>query len=133
MNNNKTHETNFYTIKCKYVYKMKNGTWSTCKKMKTCKFAHNILELKSLQCNSDENCKMFKQGGMCIYKHSNETREEWLFRTQMYRPEMPYSTPLENIQNNTHTLSPKIKINNEIPTKLEFVKYLNQFVSAKIT
>ena len=122
---------NKYTIKCKYVFKKSDGTWNKCRNMLTCSYAHSINQLNYLCCNLDEKCSKYINNGVCLYKHSNETKEEWYRRTQMFRPELPPFN--DTIYYCTNTISPKIKQDNDIPTELEFIETVSQFISKKVT
>ena len=124
---------NSFTIKCKYVYKRKDGTWSCCKKMDQCKFAHSLQQLQFLKCNQDLNCTVFNNGGFCMYKHSNETREDWIQRTKLFRPELPEKTITSYNSIDKITINiPKIKPNTSEPVTLKFIESLNQFICQKI-
>ena len=76
------------TIKCKHVFRRDNGVWNQCKRKNDCKFAHCIEEIHCLRCNQDETCRYFEMG-VCMYKHSRESYDEWMQRTNVLRPDIP--------------------------------------------
>lgn len=47
-----------------------------------CNYAHNINELKEIKCVYDGKCK---SRATCLFKHSNETRKEYLIKRGMYK------------------------------------------------
>lgn len=47
-------------------------------KIKNCKFAHNVNELNPVMCKFDRRCN--KQIDECEYKHSNESKEQYIRR-----------------------------------------------------
>ena len=63
-------------------FAIKNGT---CKKS-SCPFAHTLEELKDPMCNFDNKCK---KDSKCQYRHSSESRDEWVKRTNYIIPNLP--------------------------------------------
>lgn len=122
------NQDNKYTMKCKYVYLKENGEWNKCKRMHTCDFAHSLEQLRFLKCNLDLKCETRKNNGICLYKHSDETREEWLERTRCYRPYLPKT----NAEIFGVIRTPKLTKNNW-PTEMKFIESVGQFVVKKIT
>ena len=122
--------TNCYTIKCKYVFKRPNGTWNICKNKSYCRYAHSIKELRCLQCNLDSKCSKYNNKGICMYKHTSETRDEWISRTNMYRPELPLTN--DTIYHNDTILNQKLTKHNKIPIELDFIENISDFVSNKV-
>jgi hypothetical protein len=76
-------------------------------------------------------CKNYYNNGMCIYKHSDETREQWLNRTKIFRSEMPLTNENDIIEDDKK-YHHKLKPNVVIPIELSFVENLNKFMSKKI-
>lgn len=79
------------------------GEYGTCYRQfeGTCTFAHSLEELNDPMCTFDKMCK-YKQGRYnkegtfdvtlkCKFRHSSETREEWLKRTGKKLPDLPYT------------------------------------------
>lgn len=124
---------NSFTIKCKYVYKRQDGTWNRCRKMNKCRFAHSKEQLQYLLCNLDTKCNMFSNNGICMYKHSKETKEEWYNRTKMFRAELPETNNTLYYEKELDKPMTKIPIDSNIPTELEYIESIGQFIRKKIT
>lgn len=65
----------------------------------SCSFAHSLDQLNDPMCGFDESCR-FRDGktrpdgsldtdAKCKFRHSNETREEWINRTGRSLPDLP--------------------------------------------
>lgn len=113
------------------------GEYGTCYRS-TCTFAHSLEELNDPMCEFDEMCR-YKQGRYnkdgtfdvtlkCTFRHSSETREEWLERTGKKLPDLP-ETLTKNISNpitpkvlgsgyekKTSPFTPPIRINLQSPS-----------------
>ena len=68
---------------CKHVYKLPDGTYSQCT-FPNCTFAHSMEQLKTPRCLFP-TCRK----SQCSFKHSSETKEEWLKRTRIILPDLP--------------------------------------------
>ena len=65
-----------------------------------------------------------------MYKHTSETRDEWISRTNMYRPELPLTN--DTIYHNDTILNQKLTKHNKIPVELDFIENISDFVSNKV-
>lgn len=87
------------TRACNYVtQKTPNGNYGVCYRQK-CSFAHSLDELKDPFCRFNESCR-FKDGKIlrdgsidvntkCKFRHTGETRDEWVQRTGSSLPDLP--------------------------------------------
>ena len=86
------------TKACKNVLTLRNGKYGVCERVE-CTFAHSLSELRDPQCTFDLNCR-FRNGrpsvngtidsdAKCMFRHSDETRAEWLNRTGREIPNLP--------------------------------------------
>jgi len=88
-----------YTKACNFALKNPvTGEYGTCYRS-TCTFAHSLDELNDPMCEFDEMCR-YKQGRYskngefdatlkCTFRHTSETHEEWLERTEKTLPDLP--------------------------------------------
>lgn len=90
------------TRACKNVTnRQENGEHGVCYR-DTCSFAHSLDELNDPMCGFDATCR-FRYGrprrdgtvdakGKCMFRHTNETREDWLKRTGRKLPALPQTS-----------------------------------------
>lgn len=87
------------TKPCRLVLKKPDGSFGVCTRDK-CSFAHSHEELEIPLCMFDENCRTvygkydknindFIPNTFCTFKHSFETKTQWLKRTNTVLPELP--------------------------------------------
>lgn len=89
VNNFKSTENTLVCTKaCKYVIQLKeNGDYGVCYRP-ICSFAHSLEELKDPMCGFDKMCR-YRDTNRCMFRHSDETKEQWLDRTEQKLPNLP--------------------------------------------
>ena len=90
---------NYRTKPCRNVTNNKNGVGPGICYRKKCTFAHSIEEWRISVCRYDYNCRYFYgkynslgyiiKGSVCRFKHTCETVDEWLKRTNQQKPNLP--------------------------------------------
>ena len=104
------------TKPCRLVLKKPDGSFGVCTRDK-CSFAHSHEELEIPLCMFDENCRTvygkydkntndFIPNTFCTFKHSFETKTQWLKRTNTVLPELPlrnHFSMSKLTSNNTNT------------------------------
>ena len=93
---------NYMTKPCRNVTNNKNGIGPGICYRKKCTFAHSIEEWRIPVCRYDYNCRYFYgkynsfgyiiKGSVCRFKHTSETIDEWLKRTDQPKPNLPLHT-----------------------------------------
>ena len=96
---NRVAEKLLCTKACNFALKNPDtGKYGSCYRS-TCTFAHSLEELNDPMCEFDEACR-YKKGRYnkngtfddtlkCTFRHTSETREEWLERTGKTLPDLP--------------------------------------------
>lgn len=110
------------TRACKNVLKrQESGEYGVCYR-NVCTFAHSLDELKDPMCGFDASCR-FRYGrtqrdrtvdskGTCMFRHRDETREDWLKRTNRNLPDLPATsekTRNPNLRKDDRAHSDKVK------------------------
>ena len=101
------------TKPCRLVVKKPDGNFGICNRDK-CSFAHSQEELEIPLCMFDENCRTvygkydkntndFIPNTFCTFKHSFETKTQWLKRTNTVLPELPLTNEFSRLKLNTNT------------------------------
>lgn len=96
---NEKNVINYRTKPCINVTSNKNGVGPGICYRKTCTFAHSMEEWRIPVCRYDYNCRYFYgkynslgyiiKGSVCRFKHTYETVDEWLKRTNKQKPNLP--------------------------------------------
>ena len=74
------------------LQKQPNNEYGICVRH-VCTFAHSLEELNDPMCQFDTTCRFqygtVGQNHKCMFRHSNETRGDWLKRTGQKLPDLP--------------------------------------------
>jgi hypothetical protein len=120
------------TKPCRLVVKKPDGSFGVCNRDK-CSFAHSQEELQIPLCMFDETCRTvygkydkntndFIPNTYCTFKHSFETKSQWLKRTNTVLPELPLTN--EFSRNKTMNNVNNTNVNNVNNTNVN-TNYMN--------
>lgn len=87
-----TAERHQFTKPCHHVVRDPHGNFSTCTNP-NCRYAHTLDELRMPCCVFDQNCfrrpSVNKNLAPCRFKHSEETKEQFIQRMNIVVPDLP--------------------------------------------